>query len=205
MVPKALELSSIPAVVLGFCLGFALVYLLDLYVNRWRLAGREAEQREAVRRAHRRRRPLGGQTTVLAGGTSAEEVIEGIVIGVGTTLAPSVAIIVGLAICIDNLSEAMSIGELTISEGEERPARRIMAWTSVMGGALFASAMAGWFLLKGLPGATLGVLLAAGAGGMFYLAVTDLVPEAEAHQYQESSAIAIGAGFIATMVLSELM
>lgn len=156
-------------------------------------------------RAHRRRRPRGSQVAVLAGGTSAEELIEGLSIGVGATLDPSVAIIVGLAICIDNVSEAMSIGELTLSEGGERPARRVMAWTSAIGVALFISAMVGAFLLRGLPDVALGVLLAAGAGGMFYLTITDLVPEAEAHQYQQSSAIATGAGFIGIMVLSELM
>jgi ZIP family zinc transporter len=205
MIPKALELSSVPVAVLGFCLGFGPVYLLDLFVNRWSTAGTEAEQREAVDRVHRRRRPLGSQVMVLAGGTSAEELIEGISIGVGSALDPSVAIIVGLAICVDNLSEAMSIGELTFKEGGERPARRIVGWTSVIGVALFASAMAGSLLFRGMPDGVLGVLLAGGAGGMFYLTVTDLVPEAEAHQYQQSSAIAIGVGFIGVMVLSELM
>ena len=57
-----------------------------------------------------------------------------------------------------------------------------MAWTWVIGGALFVSAMAGALLLRGLPDVVLGVLLAAGAGGMFYLTIPDLVPEAEAHQ-----------------------
>jgi len=33
--------------------------------------------------------------------------------------------------------------------------------------------------------------------------VTDLIPEAEAHQYQESGAIAVAAGFLTTFVLSE--
>ena len=40
---------------------------------------------------------------------------------------------------------------------------------------------------------------------MFYLTVTDLVPEAEAHHFQQSAALAIGAGFLLIMVLSELM
>jgi ZIP family zinc transporter len=205
MLPKALELSAIPLAVAGFCLGFGLVYLLDLYVNRWRTAGPEAEQQDKVSRRHARHRPRGSNVSVLAGGTSAEEIIEGLAIGVGGTLDPKIALIVGFAIAIDNLSEAMSIGELTLKEGHERPGRRIMFWTSLIGASLFCSAMAGWFVLRGLAEAVQGFLFAMGAGGMFYLTVTDLVPEAEAHQYQQSSALAIGAGFITIMVLSELM
>jgi len=61
----------------------------------------------------------------------------------------------------------------------------------------------GWFFLQGLPKPILGFLFGVGAGGMLYLTVTDLVPEAEEHHYQQSSAI--GAGFIIIFVLSSLL
>lgn len=47
-------------------------------------------------------------------------------------------------------------------------------------------------------------MLALGAGGMFYLTVTSLAAEAEEHQYLQSAAIAVGAGFLVIMVLSEM-
>ena len=68
MMPKALEMASIPWVVAGFALGFGLVYLLDLYVNRWELAGPKADQNDRVERHHRHRKPRGSNTSVLAGG-----------------------------------------------------------------------------------------------------------------------------------------
>ena len=37
----------------------------------------------------------------------------------------------------------------------------------------------GWFLLRGLPEPVLGCLFAVGADGMFYLTITDLMPQAE--------------------------
>lgn len=40
--------------------------------------------------------------TVLAGGTSAEELIEGLSIGVGTAIKPGLALLIALAIIIDN-------------------------------------------------------------------------------------------------------
>ena len=50
----------------------------------------------------------------------------------------------------------------------------------------------------------LGTLFGAGAGAMFYLTVTNLVPEAEEHQYQQLSAIAMGSGFMGIFALSTL-
>ena len=205
MLPTALEMVHLAWVVLGFATGFGLIYLLDLYVNRWKLAGPDAEQNGRVERFHRRRKPRGSNTSVLAGGTSTEEIIEGIAIGVGAALAPGTAIIVGLCIAIDNVSEGMSIGELIASEGQEKAKRQILFWTSLIGASLFTSAMLGWFVLRGLPEGIQGLLFAMGAGGMFYLTATDLVPEAEAHQFQQSAALAIGAGFLLVMVLSQLM
>jgi zinc transporter, ZIP family len=124
---------------------------------------------------------------------------------VGAALAPGTALIVGLAIVIDNVSEAMSIGELIISEGQETRKGRVMLWTSLIGTSLFCSAMLGWFLLRDIPEGVQGLLFAIGAGGMFYLTITDLVPEAESHQFQQSAALAVGGGFLLIMVLSELV
>ncbi|WP_026614522.1 ZIP family metal transporter [Ensifer aridi] len=205
MMPKSLELTSVPVVAAGFLLGLALVYFLDLYVNRWRMAGEEADQKRAVEQLHRRKKPRGSGVAVLAGGTSAEELIEGMAIGVGAAFEPGVALIVGLAICIDNLSEGMSIGELAFDEEQKNPKWRILGWTSLIGVSLFVSAVAGWFFLKGLSEPVLGFLFAAGAGGMFYLTMTDLVPEAESHQFQQSSALANAMGFLLIMALTEMI
>jgi ZIP family zinc transporter len=204
MMPKATELADLPATVLGFAVGFVLVYALDLYVNRGAVAGPDADQKLHVERFHRRHRPRGTQVTVLAGATSVEEVIEGLAIGIGSAIDLGVGIVVGIAICFDNFSEALSIGELAREESRDRYKARIMKWTGLIGLSLFASAMAGWFLLHELPQPVLGFLLASGAGGMFYLTVTDLIPESETHQYQQSAAIAVGAGFIIMLVLSDL-
>lgn len=205
MIPKALELGSLALVCLGFATGFAAIYGLDFYVNRGQMAGPEASEREEVERALKRKRPLGSNAAVLAGATSSEEIIEGITIGVGAAVDPSVALVVALAICIDNISEAMSIGELVLGERRDHAGRRITLWTSLIGASLFISAMAGWFFLQGVPEPAQGFLFAMGAGGMFYLTITDLVPEAESHHFQQSSAIATGCGFLLIMVLSELM
>jgi ZIP family zinc transporter len=204
MLPRAAELASVPLAVAGFAAGFAAVYALDLFVHRGASAGEKAAQRDWVRSAQRRRKPRGDELTVLAGGTSAEELIEGATLGVSAATDPSLGLIVGLAIVIDNVSEALSIGELIREKGGEHQARRVMGWTSLIGVGLFASALAGWFLLRELSQGALALLLAAGAGAMFYLTMTELVPEAESHQFQESSAIAAGTGLMVIFALSQL-
>lgn len=209
MMPQAMELGSMVGAAAGFAAGFVVIYAFDLFIHRGQLAGNRSEKHPQVERFHHWRRPRGGEVTVLAGGTSAEEIIEGISIGVGAAIRPGLGVLIGLAIVIDNLSEGLGIGEIIRSgrdEGGDRKgsgqARRILAWTGVIGFSLFASSLIGWFALRGLDDATLGFLFASGAGGMFYLTVTDLVPEAEEHHYQQSAAIAMGVGFLTIFVLS---
>jgi ZIP family zinc transporter len=205
MMPNAVDLGSVTIAALGFASGFAAVYAFDLFVHRGRLAGEAAEQRRSVRLYYRRRRPRAGDVTVLAGGTSAEEIIEGIAIGAGTIVEPSIGLLIGLAIAIDNFSEGLSIGELLRANatGRERAlVTEILGWTSTIGIALLVSSLLGWLFLRGVPDDFVSLLFASGAGGMFYLTVTDLLPQAEARQYQESAAIANGAGFLLVLIMS---
>ncbi len=207
MLPKALQLGSVARAVGGFVAGIAFVYLLDLYIHRGRIAGDKSEQRERVRSFYRLRKPRGSETTVLAAGTSIEEVIEGISIGVGTAIEPAVGLLIGLAIAIDNFSEGLSIGELIRGESRSNQIRtrcRVLGWTSLVGASVLFSAILGWFLLRGLEDPMLSLLFAAGAGGMFYLTITDLLPESEQRHYQQSGALAATVGFIVILVLSQL-
>ena len=207
MLPQALETSSLAAVVAGFTAGFLAVHLLDRFINRGALAGEKAEQFARVTRFHKRHRPRGDEVTVLAGATSIEELIEGLSIGVGAAIRPGLGFMIAAAIVVDNLAEALSIGELARAgekEGKGKPVRRVLKWTGLIGVSLFGSAIVGWFALRGLSQAVRGTLIAAGAGGMFYLRVSDLVPEAEERHYQQSAALAIAAGFMTILALGHL-
>jgi ZIP family zinc transporter len=204
MLPQALSSANMAAAILGFIAGFLLVYSFDLYLNRGYIAGDEADQRDRIMRLRRKGRRTDSEVTLLAGGTSVEELIEGISIGVGMAADPGLGLMIGLAIGIDNFVEGLSIAELIRAEDGPRAGRRVMAWTSLIGVALFTSALVGWFLLRDLSAVVLGTLLAAGAGGMFYLTITDLVPKSEKTHFQQSAALAIGSGFLLVFVLSHL-
>jgi len=208
MLPQALELGSWLVALAGFTSGFLPMYALDLFVHRGKLAGEKAEQHRRVERFYRRHRPRGDDITVLAGGTSAEELIEGLSIGIGATINPELGLLVACAIAVDNFSEGLSIGELIRSERSGRGRShtwRILGWTGLIGAAVLCSTIVGWFFLRDVPPPVLGFLFGVGAGGMFYLTVTDLVPQAEERQYQQAGAIAMGAGFMAMFVMSYFM
>jgi zinc transporter, ZIP family len=208
MLAQALELSSIGKAAGGFAIGFAAVFAFDLFIHRWKVAGERAEQRPQVERFYQRRRPRGSEVSVLAGGTSVEELIEGLSIGIGAAIKPGLGLLIALAIVVDNLAEALSIGEIIRSEPKKEGAhqeRRILGWTGLIGIAILVSTFVGWFFLRWLSPSVLGFLFGVGGGGMFYLVVTDLVPEAEERQYQESAALSIGIGFLAMFILSQFL
>lgn len=203
MLPQALERVSVLAAGAGFGAGFLAIWLFDLFVNRWRLAGREAEQWLEVEAYHRSHRPHGDQVTVLAGGTSAEEVVEGLAIGTGVVVEPSVGLLIAAAIAVDNLSEGMSIGEFVVSgKAGGRAVRRIVGWTGLVGVSLFISALIGYLALRDASAEAIGLLQAVGGGGMLYLTVSALVPPSEERQYQGSGALATGLGFLTILLLT---
>lgn len=205
MLPTALESGALAVVAIGFAAGMLSLFLFDLVVHGGWIVGEHADQRRIVRRYHRRR-GSGSQVLVLGGGTSAEELVEGLAIGVGAAIEPSLAFVVALAIAIDNLAEGMSVGELIRDETPDRARAmpRVLAWTGTIGLALFVSSMVGWFALRGVPPTVLSALLAAGAGAMLYLTLSSLVPEGEARQYQGSATLASGVSFTIILVLSAL-
>jgi ZIP family zinc transporter len=203
MLPEALERASTLATGAGFGVGFLAIWLFDLFVNRWRLAGHEAEQWPEVESYHRSHRPRGDQVTVLAGGTSAEELVEGLAIGTGVVVEPQVGLLIAAAIAVDNLSEGMSIGEFVVSgKAGRRAARRVIGWTGLVGASLFLSALIGYVALQGASPGAIGILQAVGGGGMLYLTVSALVPPSEERQYQGSGALATGFGFLTILLLT---
>jgi ZIP family zinc transporter len=208
MLPKALELGSLALAIGGFVAGFAAIYAFDLLVHRGLRVGEKAEQYRQLGRHSRRARARGNEVLVLAGGTSAEELIEGLSIGVSLAIEPGLGFLVALAIVIDNVSEALSIGEIIRNEkggrGRNQTAR-ILGWTGLIGISVLVSSLVGWFFLRDMPQPVLGFLFGVGAGGMLYLTITDLVPEAEERQYQQVPAIAIGVGFICIFGLSTFL
>ena len=204
MIPSALAFGSLAGTAVGFSGGFLSMWAFELALNRGREAGTLAEQHPRVAAFHRRHRPHGDRATVLAGGTTAEELVEGLAIGTGVLIDPQVGLLIGAAIVVDNISEGVSIGELVLADAEPVAARRrVIRWTALVGGSVLVSSLVGWLALRDVSEAVIALLLATGAGGMLYLTVTQLVPPAEERQYEGSAALATWAGFLVMLLLVE--
>lgn len=202
MLPESAAAAGKLATVGGFVTGFMIVYIIDLFINRGFLAGEGSDEWHKLSRLHRLQRARGSQVTLLAGGTAAEELIEGLSIGVGLAVDPTLGVLIGAAIVLDNLVEGMTIAEIIRVERPEGSSRQILAWTGLIGLALFSSATVGWLFLSDIADGVMGTLLAIGAGGMFYLTVTDLLPRSAKTQFQQSAALAAAFGFLVIFALS---
>jgi ZIP family zinc transporter len=166
------------------------------------MAGEGSDEWHRLSRLHRRQKARGSQVTLLAGGTAIEELVEGLSIGVGLAVNPTLGVMIGAAIVLDNLVEGISIAEIIRAERPDGASRLIFAWTGLIGLALFSSATVGWLILRDMAEGMMGTLLAVGAGGMFYLVVTDLLPRSAKSQYQQSAAVAAATGFLLMFALS---
>lgn len=202
MLPESLATAGMAATVGGFVVGFMTVYFFDLYMNRGFMAGESSDEWLKLSRLHRLQRARGSHVTLLAGGTAVEELIEGLSIGVGLAVDPTLGIMIAAAILLDNLVEGVSIAEIIRFEQPDGASRRIFAWTGLIGLALFFSATVGWLVLRDIADGVMGTLLAIGAGAMFYLTVTDLLPRSAKTQYQQSAALAAVTGFLLIFALS---
>jgi zinc transporter, ZIP family len=205
MIPQAIELGSTSIAVLGFAAGFITIYGFELAIHRGQVAGELSDQYEEVARRYQYQRPYGDEVLVLAGGISIENVVQGLAIGMGFAIDPSVAVLVALAVSIDQVTEGMSIGEL-VKRGAEKSnhVRLVLRWTLVMATAMFVSALVGGFVLDELPDSVLAALFAFAAGGMFYITITELVPTSAKYHFQQSSALATAVGFLVILVLARV-
>lgn len=106
---------------------------------------------------------------------------------------------------MDNITEGVSVGALAAERAGGGGRARALKWTATIGASLFVSAVGSWLLLRALPDTPLGMLIAAGGGGMLYLTISDLIPEAELRQYQRSSTVSAAVGFLVAFMLSGIV
>lgn len=77
----------------------------------------------------------------------------------------------------------------------------ILGWTALIGLNDLIGASAGWLLLRDAPDELIGFVFAVGGGGIFYIAITDLVPISQERHYQQSAGLASAAGFLVALAL----
>jgi len=185
----------LPAAV-GFLLGMAFLFLLDVVIPHLHTESREPEGIKSNLK----------RSTMLALAVTLHNIPEGMAVGVvlagaleqvsGITAAGALALAVGMA--VQNFPEGAIVSMPLRSEG-------LSKWKAFLVGALsgvvepvFAILT---MLLISFVTPVLPYLLAFAAGAMIYVVVEELIPESQAGNHSNLGTIGVATGFVLMMVL----
>lgn len=206
LVAGALERAPIWLAASGALVGLFFIFGFDMALHTWPPAALVQEGRPAPR-LHRR---LGGREdrgVLLAAGIALEELVEGAAIGLGAAGDVRLGLIIALTIAVDNFAEGLAIGAVMRNRGRarKRATARTLGWTSLIGGTVVVAALTAWILFSGAGREVVAILLSFVAGGLLYLTITQIIPEAQVLRHEREVGISAGLGFIAVLVLSSLV
>ncbi|WP_278255444.1 hypothetical protein [Nocardioides convexus] len=180
----------------GFTAGVALVLSLAAYGRRLDNQ-QDSTAKESTKKAVVAGIPIGFLATV-----AIDLLIDGVLVGLGTRLGSTQALILTIALTLEILFLSLSMAAESTDRGlSPRQASLICSGLGVSTavGAITAAA-----LLGGVGPAALAFVLAFGAAALLYLAVEELL--VEAHEQTETALLSamFFAGFLAIYVLAEL-
>lgn len=174
-------------VVIGFALGVGL--MLGVKILAERIEGRS----EAA----------GGGVTGLLVAVAIDVFVDGLLMGVGFAAGSRVGILLVIALTLELLFLGLSV--VASLNRADWPRRRSLACIAALSGLVVAGVMAGSWLLAGLSGLALEIVLSFGAAALMYLVVEELLTEA--HEVEETPWItaAFFAGFVALYLLEWML
>ncbi len=188
----ALDLGSIPEVVLGLLVGAAALAVFDAILPhahaRWGERGHEREKRELEQRA-----------VLLLSALAIHNVPEGLAVGVAFAAGgPELGVPLALAIGIQNIPEGFAAAAPLVAAGR---LRRFAAGIAALTGLVEPPAAFAAFAAFALADALLPFGLAFAAGAMLYVVVDELIPEAAAGGRERYATVALVGGFALMLVL----
>lgn len=191
VLPDLRSQGRIVAVILGFSAGVAVLLALGAY-------GRRQEEAAAAREEGASRAlPLG-----LLAAVGIDLLIDGLLIGLGSTLGPSQSLILTIALTIEILFLGLAVCLQLLDIGIS-PTRAATV-TAVLGLATAVGAIGSAALLGDASETTLAAVLAFGAAALLYLVVEELLVEA----HEEAETPILGAmffvGFLGLYLLAEI-
>ena len=123
---------------------------------------------------HDEHRHLSSSALVASIGIGFHSLIDGMVIGVGFDISPRIGSVATLGVILHELPEGIAIFSVLLESSVSR--NKAIFYSVLVALATPLGAILTVFLLRGLPEATVGVLLSLGAGTFLYVAASDLIP-----------------------------
>lgn len=182
LLPEAIELGGIYNAVLGFLVGVALLYLLDLYIPHLHIGCNGNPQQQQLLRV--------GYLIFL--GIAAHNLAEGLAIGAGLFASHSLGVAIAIAIALHNIPEGMATAVPLSMGGMGK--LKLLGLMVVAGLMTAVGALIGGFAFQqaaNLVGASLGLA----AGAMFYIVGDELIPQARCYHHHHAN-LGLVAGFL---------
>lgn len=145
----------------------------------------------------------GGASTGLVLATGIDLAIDGFIIGIGFVAGEGTGLLLVLALFIDLFFIGLSLAASLGAAGATR--RRVITTTSVCAFLPLAGALVSAGLLAGLPETAVTGFLAFGAVALLYLAVEELLVEADEADKTTGAVAALFAGFVLVLVIETLL
>ena len=161
LVPEMVGVAKIPALIIGFSIGTALVLLLKFF------GSDEQDSDDAVSEP--------GQVFGLLGVVGVDLFIDGLLVGIAIVVSGSGAVL-GIAISIETLALGLAIGA-TLSHGRVK-FRRILVLMLLLAGVLLVGGVIGLMATSSFTGDIKTAVIAFGAAALLYLVVEELLVEA---------------------------
>ncbi len=196
MIPEALELGSAAIVAVGFLLGVGLMFILDRTTPHAHVFSPDALEVENPDHAPATRNPLLRCGYLVLFGIALHNLPEGLAIGAGLESSPQLGLTLAIAIALHNIPEGLAIGGPLRSGGLGR--FKIILLTMAAGLMTPIGAVIGQLFFT-ISEVFVGGSLAFAAGAMMYIALDELVPNANklhAHYANIGINVAIVIGFL---------
>lgn len=188
LIPEALEISNYYLVLFGFLFGVLVIMCADRLIPHINPELGKTEGPNMKRCA-----------AMLVVGIALHNLPEGLVIGAGFTLAPSLGILIALGIAVQDIPE--NIAAVIPLYGVV--GKRMKSFSILLGTILFelGGFILAYFLLKNISQSLLGFSLSMAAGFMVYISLEELIPSAQVKKNPYAISSSLILGFLAVLLM----
>jgi len=172
LLPEAVEVTDLKRAMTFVVAGFIIFYLLENVLIMH-------SSTELGHNGCDEHRQMYARSRVAGIGLFVHSLIDGIIIGVGFGVGTEVGLIATLGIIMHEFPEGIAIQSVLYNAGMKR--RNALIYSLAVALATPVGAIAFLPFVDSLAPATVGALLAVGAGTFFYVAASDMIPAAHSH------------------------